>query len=320
MGSANGSGTDATSASRRPRTGRWLWAGVVAAVAVGVALVVVISLTARPGALRTGAAAAAAVGIDAESAPLAELIAGGEALAASTTPGELADPTAYTQLMGALVSARTSLGGATARVDLARQSLVDAIDRVQRSRTAKSLGDAQATLEAVIATAVDVVASTAGRVPDDAVRTELQARIDAGRALLGAAASVDAVLQQVQTITEQTAVVLEARHLGFREADGRWCAAGARACLEVAWPLLVVGGERVEHVELAGGEVAVDGGGCFETDRFVLGRDRVALLYCPAGAAVPDGRRVSGPDAGEVERDRLWISDGARLTELRYRA
>jgi len=315
VGSA--SETDNGPAPRRPRATRWLWAGVVAAVAVGVALVVVISLTARPGALRTGAAAAAAVGIDAESAPLAELIAAGEELAASTTPSELADPTAYTQLMGAIVSARASLDAPSVRVDAARQALVDAIDRVQRSRTAKSLGDAQATLAAVVATAAEVSANAAGRVPDDAVRAELQSRIDAGRALLGAAASVDAVLLHVQAITEQTAVVLEARHVGFREADGRWCAAGGRSCLEVAWPLLIVGAERVE---LAGGEVALDGSGCFETDRVVLGRDRVALLYCPAGAAAPDGRRVSGPDAGEIERDRLWVSDGARLSELRYRA
>lgn len=300
--------------------GRWLWVGVVAAVVAGVALVAAIVLTARTDALPATAAAAGAdaAGSDAASATLAELIAAGEALAASTTANQLADPAAYSQLAGALATGRVALGGAQNAIEAARQDIAAAMDRVTRSRSAKALADAQIELSAVIGTAVQVNAGAAGRVPDDSVRVELQARVDAGWALLSASASIAAVEQQVQTITDQTAVVLAARFLGFREAEGRWCASDGKSCLVIAWPLVTFAGGA--EAELAGGDQVVDGSGCTETDEFAIGRDRVSLLLCPAGEAVPDARRASGAVAGDLDRDRLWVSDGSRLTELRYRA
>lgn len=305
-------------APRGPLHGRWLWVGVVAAVVVGVGLVAAILLTARTDALPSGSAAAGdnAVGADTATSTLTQLIEEGSALAASTTANQLADPAAYSQLMGALATARTVLEGSPQQVEAARRDITASMDRVARSLSAKALADAQSELSAVIGTAVEVNAGAAGRVPDDAIRVELQARIDAGWALLGASAAVDAVAQQTQVITEQTAAVLDARFMGFREADGRWCAGGS--CLELSWPTLQLSGD--DRISLTGGENAMDGSGCYETDRFAQGRDKVALLFCPAGESIPDGRRASGSTAGDVSKDRLWVSDGAKLSDLRYRS
>jgi len=299
--------------------GRWLWIGVVAAVVLGIALVAAILLTARTEALPGGAAAGdAAVGEDGASGALARLIEEGTALAASTSANQLADPSAYSQLMGALATARTLLDGTPQQAEAAGKDISASMDRVSRSLAAKALADAQSELSAVIGTAIQVNAGAAGRVADDAVRVELQARVDAGWALLGAGVTVDAVAQQTQAITDQTSAVLAARFMGFREADGKWCAAGGKSCVTLAWPIAsLANGDRVE---LAGGENAVDGSGCYETDAFAVGRDRTALLFCPAGESVPDGRRASSTVAGDETKDRLWVSDGSRLSDLRYRA
>ncbi|HWL03179.1 MAG TPA: hypothetical protein VNQ52_12515 [Microbacteriaceae bacterium] len=304
---------------RGPFAGRWLWVGVVAAVVVGIALIAAILLTARTAALPGGSAVAgnAAVGADTASATLAQLIEEGAALVASTTANQLADPTAYSQLMGAIVIARASLEGTPQAIESARREVVASMDRVSRSLSAKALADAQSDLSAVIGTAVQVNAGAAGRVADDSVRVELQARVEAGWALLSSSANLDAVVQQAQTITDQTTVVLDARFMGFRESDGKWCVTGGKSCVVLAWPAATLAsGDRVE---LAGGEHAVDGSGCYETESFAVGRDKMALLYCPAGESVPDGRRATGANAGDLDRDRLWFSDGSKLSDLRYR-
>ena len=305
---------------RGPLSDRWLWAGVIAAVVLGITLVSVILLTARTGTLPIVGAIAGqgASGADPASATLAQTIEQGTALAASTTANQLADPTAYSQLMGALTLAQPALDGTPQEIEMARRNIVAAMDRVSRSQSAKVLADAQTELSSVIGTAVQVNAGAAGRVADDAVRDELQARIDAGWALLSTNAAVEAVAQQAQTITDQTAMVLAARFMGFREADGRWCATNGKSCVSLAWPVATLSGD--DSVRLTGGENALDGSGCYATDEFAVGRGKAALLFCPAGESIPEGRRASGGNEGDVDRDRLWTVDGSRLTDLRYRA
>ncbi len=304
------------------RAQRWLWIGTVAAVLVGIAAVGLVLLTARSGSLSRAADGSSDAVAEASAATafsvLATTIETGDALAASTTANQLADPTAYSELMGALTTARAAQSATAAKAIAARETLAGAIDQVNRSRSAKALADAQAGLGAIIGTAVDVNAEAAGHVADDAVRVELQARIDAGRALLASTtATVDEVNAGSQTITEQTAAVLAARILGFQAAQGRWCALGALDCLGIAWPTATLADGAT--VELSGGEHALDGSGCFETDEFGRGRERAALLYCPAGEPVPDSWRVSGLDAGDLQQDRLWSSADGALSGLRYR-
>jgi len=317
---APGPTPEAEPAVREPLRSRWLWVGVVAAVVVGVALVAAIVLTARTEALPGSgfAAGGAPAGADGASAALAQLIEDGSALAASTTANQLADPVAHAELLGALVTAGQALEGSAQQIESSRQAVAAAMDRVTRSLNAKALADAQSELSAVLGTAVQVNASAAGRVADDAVRVELQARVDAGWALLGGSATIVAVAQQTQAIADQTAVVLDARFMGFREADGKWCTTGGRSCLTLAWPAATLA--NGDRVELAGGENAVDGSGCYLTDQFAVGRDKQALLFCPAGEAVPDRMRASALSGDDQDRDRLWLVDGSRLSDLRYRA
>lgn len=305
---------------RGPFHGRWLWVGVVAAVVVGIALVAAIALTART-TTPSGSMAAigdAAAGSDTAAATLSELIETGTALAASTTANQLADPAAYSQLMGALATARTVIAGTPTEIDAARNAISAAMDRVGRSLSAKALADAQSDLSAVIGTAVAVNAGAAGRVDDDSLRAELQSRVDAGWALLSASVPVDTVAQQTQAITDQTAAVLAARHMGFRESDGTWCASGDKSCIVLAWPSATLA--NGEQLELAGGQNAIDGSGCYATDEFRVGREKAGLVFCPAGESAPDGYRMARADEGDLERDRLWVSSGTRLSELRYRA
>ncbi|OJX67031.1 MAG: hypothetical protein BGO95_09855 [Micrococcales bacterium 73-13] len=305
-------------AGRRPPSPWWLWGGAAVAVLAGIVVVVLALLGGRAvGVLGAGGAAGPPAGPlagDAATA-LAAAIDQGSALAAATTADQLADPQAYSALLGALVEAGAV--GTPAGAEAARGRLLDAIDRVTRSRSAKALSDAQTDLSAVIGTAVQVNADTEGRVSDDGLRVELQARIDAARALLaGSAVTVDDVVAGTRGLTDQTAAVLAARLLGFREAEGRWCASDGSACLAIAWPEATLPGGDV--VRLAGGETAI--GDCYQTDEFRSGRSSVALLYCAAGAAIPDGRKAVGSVTGDPTKDRLWVVSEGRLSDLRYRA
>lgn len=304
------------------RTGiDWRWLVVAGAVLVGIGIVVTVLLTSG-GARGTSGASTAdarseALGADAHAA-LAVAIEQGEALAASMTADRLADPPAHSALLGALADGRAAGGGSASEAEAARGVLLEAIDRVTRSFNAKALADAQTDLSAIIATAVEVHAETAGRVADDGLRVELQARIDSGRILLStAAAAVADVAGGAQAITDQTAAVLAARLLGFQQAQGRWCAS-SDDCIEIAWPTVTLATGDV--IELAGGAETLGDSECFETDRFRAGRSDVAFLYCPAGAETPDGRRATGRAEGDESVDRLWLVDDGRLSDLRTRA
>lgn len=304
----------------RPVRGWWLWVGAAAAVLAGLAVAVAVLVAPSASVVTAGAADGAPLtGEQSVRTALEQAIETGSALAASTTANDLADPAAYTALMGALVMARLALDGTPQEAEAARLATVSSIDRVTRSQRAKALGDAQAGLAAVIGTAQELLVSSEGRVADDAVRVELQVRVDAGRLLLASATGdIEQVAAQTQAITDQTAAVLAARLLGFLAAEGEWCRGDGRSCVAITWPMAAFAGGT--SIELSGGDEALEGSGCFETEPFGSGRDQTALLYCPAGEVVPEGRRVAGGDTGDASRDRLWTSSGGRLSDLRYRA
>jgi len=297
---------------------RWLWLAAALAVVAGIGIVVAVLLSGRAetvvGAAGSGAAADAVAGP--EQAALASTIEEAAALAGSTTANLLADPTAYSRLMGELAEARVAQSGTPAAASAARDELTAAMDRVVRSQNAKALADAQTGLGAVIDTAEAVAAETEGRIDDAGLLAELGSRIEAGRAVLATrTATVEAVGESRQSIADQTAAVLAARMSGFRAADGEWCAVDGRSCMAVAWPQARLADGS--SVGLAGAENAV--GGCFETDRIGSGRSAFALLYCPAGTPLPDGRKASGATAGDAAQDRLWISRDGKLADLRVR-
>jgi hypothetical protein len=315
--------TTAVLDARAPRWRRpdWFWIAVSAAIAVGVAVIVMVVLASGARDATTAGdpadARAAALG-GAASAGLAAAIEQGDALAASTSAAQLADPTAYSDLLGALAAARSVQAAGTGQAEPARSNLADAIDRVLRSQSAKALSDARSDLSAVLATAVDVVAEMQGRIADESLRTQLQSGIDAGTALIASpVATVGDVAAGAQTITDQTAAVLAARLLGFREAQGGWCAT-ADDCLVIDWPNATLANGDV--IALDGGDQTLSDSECSETDTFRTGRDAASFLYCPAGAAIPDGRRATGGTVGDESVDRLWLVSGNRLSDLRQRA